>query len=127
MVTRLSGFDSFVHNAIIYRSSPKDVLGTLQKNSLVGDSYSRNKKTADAIASTVERKFSRSDFSLAAAHAVPAIVAEVAVAITHRDATAVIATWGVDLESCELISLAVSLAFCSSRGIFGLGGIANVG
>ena len=59
MVTRFSGFDSFVHNAIFYRYSPKDVLGALQKNSLVADSYSHNKKTADAIASTVERKFSR--------------------------------------------------------------------
>ena len=126
-MTRFSGFDSFVHNAIIYRYSAKDVLGALQKNSLVADSYSRNKKTADAIASTVERKFSRQGFRLAAAHAVPTIVAEVAVAITHRDATAVITAWRVDLESCELITLAASLAFCSSRGILGLGGIANVG
>ena len=54
-------------------------------------------------------------------------MAEVAVAITHRDATAVITAWRVDLESCELITLAASLAFSSSRGILGLGGIANVG
>ena len=50
----------------------------------------------------------RASEGLGAAHAIPAIVAQVTVAIPHRDGSAVVAGRGIGLEGGELVASAVS-------------------
>src|SRR5690606_29957526 len=45
-----------------------------------------------------------SNFQLAAPHAIPTVVAQIAVAVSHRDGAAVVAARGVGLEAGELFA-----------------------
>ena len=65
----------------------------------------KNPEGPEPLGGFVCRK-SASSYTLAATHAVATVVTEIAVAVTNRDAAAIVTTRGIDLEPRELVARA---------------------